>query len=242
MKYYKILFLLCFILIFTLSITTLLAHSCTKISVKVEKDTYTNDELLNYKVINNSNEKIYFGEGFQLEKKVDGKWQLVDTSDFVFPLIMYSLEPFNERELQIQLIERFEQGTYRIIKSVHTDSNLQKDKINIVSNEFEINSCKDTQDKTIDKIAVRGRITEIIKNKSNQDLINSIRVEGELEKDTTFDKAVVYMTGETTVYKDKHKVDANSLKENMLVEVIITGPVRESYPIQADAKEIRILK
>ena len=68
-------------------------------------------------------------------------------------------------------------------------------------------------------------------------------VEGKLEDDTVFDKAVVYITNDSVLYGiDNNTINSNQLVEDLLVEVIITGTVRESYPVQVDAKEIRIIE
>jgi beta-N-acetylhexosaminidase len=92
------------------------------------------------------------------------------------------------------------------------------------------------------KVGIRGEITKISTNPSGK--ITRIFVEGKIEQDTEHDKASISITEKTKIYEagGKKKLEASSLKEGMKVEVDFEGPVRESYPIQADAKTIRIIK
>lgn len=92
------------------------------------------------------------------------------------------------------------------------------------------------------KIAIRGEITNLSEGQNNKTIF--IMVEGVVEKDTEFDKASITITEKTKVVeKDSNKkLSKEALKEGMKVEVIIEGPVRESYPVQVDAKEVRILE
>lgn len=91
-------------------------------------------------------------------------------------------------------------------------------------------------------IDIRGEITAISKSTDNK--IVSILVEGEQEEDTSYDKASISIDKNTIIYLDtgKDKISVEELKEGIKVEVIFTGPVRESYPVQADAKTIRIIE
>ncbi len=91
-------------------------------------------------------------------------------------------------------------------------------------------------------IAIRGEITSLGQGQDGQLL--SIMVEGTIEEDTSLDKASIFIADKTKII-DKEtgkKLQKEDLKEGQKVEVIVTGPVRESYPVQADAKEIRVLK
>jgi beta-N-acetylhexosaminidase len=92
------------------------------------------------------------------------------------------------------------------------------------------------------KLGIRGEIKKVSTNDKGK--ITGIYVEGAIEQDTEYDKASIYITEKTNIYEGntKKKLEASSLKEGMKVEVDFEGPVRESYPIQADAKTIRILK
>ena len=78
------------------------------------------------------------------------------------------------------------------------------------------------------------------------DIIGSILIEGNIEKDTEFDKASVTITKETRVFESKSgkliKASFDSLKPNQRVQALFTGPVMESYPVQVKAKEVVILE
>lgn len=96
--------------------------------------------------------------------------------------------------------------------------------------------------KESNKIGIRGEIAKISTDSSGK--ISNIFVEGKIEQDTEQDKASISITEKTKIYEAEgnKKLDPSSLKEGMRVEVNFDGPIRTSYPIQADAKTIRILK
>jgi len=105
---------------------------------------------------------------------------------------------------------------------------------------FGLVACGENIDK--DKIGIRGEITNLSQGQDNKVIF--ILVEGDLESDTAYDKTSVAITGKTKViYKgNKKKLSKEDLKVGMKVEVVMEGPVRESYPVQADAKEVRVLE
>lgn len=92
------------------------------------------------------------------------------------------------------------------------------------------------------KVDIRGEIKKVSTNDKGK--ITGIYVEGPIEQDTENDKASIYIIDKTKIYEGnpKKKLEASSLKEGMKVEVDFEGPVRYSYPLQADAKTIRVLK
>ena len=71
-------------------------------------------------------------------------------------------------------------------------------------------------------------------------------VQGAKEADTVYAKAIVGINSETHIYfkTDGNFMDANSslLEEGQTVEVLFTGPIQTSDPVQASAIEIIILK
>jgi hypothetical protein len=73
-----------------------------------------------------------------------------------------------------------------------------------------------------------------------------VLIEGAKEPDTQVDKAVVDITAETNFFikqgGESKPVELEALKEGQRVEARFTGPVRESYPVQATAAEITILE
>lgn len=86
---------------------------------------------------------------------------------------------------------------------------------------------------------IRGLITE--KNSGNGNV--SILVEGNIEEDTQFDKALVKITDDTMIQKDdmSRLFEVKDLKVGDRVEVYFTGPVAESYPVQGAASIVRII-
>lgn len=92
---------------------------------------------------------------------------------------------------------------------------------------------------------IRGKITSVTES-SHPQARGSIRIEGNKERDTNYDKAVARVTPRTRLFKmdGGKKVEAqfSDLKVGATVEATFTGPVAESYPVQATASEVVILK
>ncbi len=90
---------------------------------------------------------------------------------------------------------------------------------------------------------IRGAIVAITQNNGK---VVSISVVGKNEGDTTFDAAFVGITNQTVIYikeNSKYKiVTPGSLMVNQKVAILFTGPVGDSYPVQARADEILILQ
>jgi hypothetical protein len=86
---------------------------------------------------------------------------------------------------------------------------------------------------------IRGVITEITFDGNT----GNILVEETSDTGLQFDKASVYLTNDTVYYKDGKKMAKSPglLVKGMTVEVQITGTVRESYPVQVDARIVNIL-
>lgn len=74
---------------------------------------------------------------------------------------------------------------------------------------------------------------------------SGILVEGKKEDDTSHDKAMVTIIKKTTILRVEGELlkpaTADDLKKGVRVEITFTGPVKESYPVQADARRIVIL-
>lgn len=69
----------------------------------------------------------------------------------------------------------------------------------------------------------------------------SIRVEANPAETSGSDKAVVRITPETRIVRsDSASADFGSLALQQWVRVWFIGPVRESYPVQADAALVQI--
>jgi hypothetical protein len=93
--------------------------------------------------------------------------------------------------------------------------------------------------------AIRGSIT----NRSagaGGDLVGSVLVEGQVEADTSFDKASIAVTAKTQIFEqvgsERRPATFEALQVGRTVEAWFEGPVAESYPVQATASAIVILK
>ncbi|HSP48174.1 MAG TPA: hypothetical protein VLN47_08880 [Clostridiaceae bacterium] len=89
------------------------------------------------------------------------------------------------------------------------------------------------------KVAIRGTIME----SSHTGEVGNILVEADDPSKYEFDKASVYITKDTLIYRNGEKItyEIGLLEIDMVVEVEITGPIRESYPVQVDAKIVSIV-
>lgn len=87
---------------------------------------------------------------------------------------------------------------------------------------------------------IRGIVTEVTLDDNNG--IVSILVEGSSSKDAAYDSAIVKIDEETIIYESNttEVISADYISEGKIVEVVFDGPVAESYPVQARAKEIRV--
>jgi hypothetical protein len=92
-----------------------------------------------------------------------------------------------------------------------------------------------------DKIGIRGVVTDIVQGKDGITML----VEGELEQDTSFDKASVTVNMKSTVLRDNTPIAGlfafSEIKKGDTVEVTFNGPVAESYPVQGVAAAVRIV-
>jgi len=91
---------------------------------------------------------------------------------------------------------------------------------------------------------IQGDITQIIRDGLPKGVFGTLRIEGD-SAGNRYDKAVVAVTKSTRIWEKKGEryVSAtwNDLLWTATVTAKFTGPVRESYPVQADAAEIVIL-
>jgi beta-N-acetylhexosaminidase len=82
--------------------------------------------------------------------------------------------------------------------------------------------------------SITGRVTDVSRSGER---IGSVRVEAEPAVPSGSPKAVVRITQATTILTStpESATDFNALRVGQWVRVWFTGPVRESYPLQADA-------
>lgn len=86
--------------------------------------------------------------------------------------------------------------------------------------------------------SIDGRVTAVDRQGEG---IGSIRVEANPAETSGSDKAVVYITQTTEIVRgDSARANFAALATGQWVRVWFTGPVRESYPVQADAAVVQI--
>jgi hypothetical protein len=85
--------------------------------------------------------------------------------------------------------------------------------------------------------SIQGEITAI--NRSGERL-GTIRVEAVPDDSAGSAKAVTRVTQRTEIRRGETVLEFNALEIGQWVSVWFTGPVRESYPVQADAAFIQI--
>lgn len=86
--------------------------------------------------------------------------------------------------------------------------------------------------------SIEGRITAV---ERSGERIGTIRVEANPSESSGSDKAVVRITQSTEIRRgDSVRVDFSALSNGLWARVWFVGPVRESYPVQADAGRVEI--
>jgi hypothetical protein len=93
---------------------------------------------------------------------------------------------------------------------------------------------------------VRGTVTNLTMGEAGAgDRLGTILIEGEIEEDTSHDRASVTITNQTQIFDartgERQAIGFEALQMGQRVEARFTGPVMESYPVQASASEVVIL-
>ena len=93
-------------------------------------------------------------------------------------------------------------------------------------------------------VDIRGRVVQARRNAQGEPPVGTLQIEGTLEPGTRYDKATVRVSRETKIFlgRDGKPASFSFLREGFLVEVTFSGPVAESYPVQATAARIVILE
>ena len=90
---------------------------------------------------------------------------------------------------------------------------------------------------------IRGAITSV--TDGSGDVVGSVRIEGAIDEDTSYDKAVVRVENDTSIYRQVGnalmEITFAELTEGQTVVAWFTGPVAESYPVQVKASQIVIV-
>ena len=96
-------------------------------------------------------------------------------------------------------------------------------------------------------VGIRGMITFVTISEDPASSLATVLVEGTPDENTGLvsDKASVTLTKDTVLVQGSEKkylesADLNLLVVGQSVEIIFTGPVAESYPVQGGAKVIRL--
>ena len=93
---------------------------------------------------------------------------------------------------------------------------------------------------------IRGSITQINPESDDPNIFGTMLVESQQETNTHYDKAAITVTTETRISEqtaqDRQPANFEALQVGQRVEVWFTGPVAESFPVQATALEIVILQ
>ena len=96
---------------------------------------------------------------------------------------------------------------------------------------------EDSQQSIVD---IRGKITDIRRAKDNTEGLPAVlTVKGSSDKDTRFDRATITVTFDTRITAKKGithcSIPLAYISVGHRIEARFTGPVRESYPVQATA-------
>lgn len=100
-----------------------------------------------------------------------------------------------------------------------------------------------------EKVSARGTVTKVTPAADaakDRGILVIVRIEGPRDKAVEHEKAVVKVTTKTKLEKmaggKKVEAKVEDLKEGVKVESVFTGPVLESFPVQATAGSLLILE
>lgn len=97
-----------------------------------------------------------------------------------------------------------------------------------------------------EQVDIRGTIIALSPAEAGGEVLGSFLVEGRIEQDTEYDRAVVRVTADTEVLIQRgggrRLGSFADLAVGQRVEVAFTGPVAESYPVQATAGRVVVLE
>ncbi|MGM0367518.1 MAG: DUF3221 domain-containing protein [Actinomycetota bacterium] len=96
------------------------------------------------------------------------------------------------------------------------------------------------------KADIRGYIASINFAQVANEAEAIVLIEGSIEEDTLYDRASVSITAQTRILRNVggkiQNAGIGELEQGQRVQAAFTGPVMETYPVQAEAKEIVILE
>lgn len=92
-------------------------------------------------------------------------------------------------------------------------------------------------------VDITGNISDV--QPGSGDLLAIVRIEGEKIEGNDYDKAIVKITSETRIWEQTADgyipASIGDLQFGATVTAAFTGPVMESYPVQATAAEVTLL-
>lgn len=94
-------------------------------------------------------------------------------------------------------------------------------------------------DSQLVEYGVSGNITGITISE-NESILGTIHVEGPKDNGATYDNSIVTVKPETKIYSND-SINFEDLEVGMYVNVFFDGEVMESYPVQANAKQINVI-
>ena len=99
---------------------------------------------------------------------------------------------------------------------------------------------------SLEDVDIRGEISSYEAVESDNGVVAQILVEGQIEGDTSFDRALVIITTRTVIIEPGVATFApitfRDLTPGRRVQIQFTGPVAESYPVRATALQVVILE
>ncbi|NUO10410.1 MAG: hypothetical protein HUU08_17425 [Candidatus Brocadia sp.] len=108
-------------------------------------------------------------------------------------------------------------------------------------------SCNSFSKNDEGKADIRGKIIKIthsLKEVKEHNKLGTITIEG-IEPNRKEIIAVITISAETLIFKQvgnsKQRLGYKDLKESLLVDVFVHGPILMSFPVQGEAQEILIL-
>lgn len=95
--------------------------------------------------------------------------------------------------------------------------------------------------KNYEKINIRGKVENVVISSTGKTA--TIVVKGIIAEGTDTDYASITVNSDTIITKSpyKERMVLGQIEKGDIVEVTFTGPVAESYPVQATAKHVTIL-
>ncbi len=91
----------------------------------------------------------------------------------------------------------------------------------------------------IDEIEIRGTITQLQASEDGAVILVETPSGDEV---AAYDKAAVRLTQQTPIMLDSQRLQLKQLEVGMYVAIQFEGPVAESYPVQAVAREVEVIQ